>query len=33
MKKVFILPNRYMDSVTLMGVGIKLTDLEGVDGA
>lgn len=33
MKKVFVLPNRYMDSVTLMGVGIKLTDLDGVTGA
>ena len=33
MKKVYVLGNRYMDSVTLMGVGIKLTDLEGVNGA
>ena len=33
MKKVFVIPNRYMDSVTLMGVSVKLIDREGVTDA
>ena len=33
MKKVYILPNRYMDSVTLMYVACCLADMEGVSGA
>lgn len=33
MKKVFVIPNRYMDSVTLMGIGFQLAELEGVNGA
>lgn len=33
MKKVFIINNRYVDSVTLMGIGVELAELEGVSGA
>lgn len=33
MKKVFVLGNRYVDSVTLMGIGVELTDLQGMTGA
>lgn len=33
MKKVFVTPNRYIDSVTLMGVGFEIADMEGVIGA
>ena len=33
MKKVFISPNRYMDSVTLMCVACSLAEMEGVSGA
>jgi len=32
-KKVFILNNRYADSVTLMGIGLELSELPGVNGA
>lgn len=33
MKKVSVFPNRYMDSVTLMGVAFQLADMDGVNGA
>ncbi len=33
MKNVFVMPNRYVDSVTLMGVAIDLTEMDGVHGA
>lgn len=33
MKKVLITPNRYMDSVTLMGIAVELMELPGVNGA
>lgn len=33
MKHVYIIPNRFVDSVTLMGAAIKLTDIPGVIGA
>lgn len=33
MKKVFVMKNRYVDSVTLMGVAIELSELNGVNGA
>lgn len=33
MKKVFIINNRYVDSVTLMGVAVELTELDGIEGA
>lgn len=33
LKKVFVTKIRYVDSVTLMGVAINLTDLPGVSGA
>jgi len=33
MKRVYIVPNRFVDSVTLMGVAIKLTDMPGIIGA
>lgn len=33
MKRVYIIPNRFVDSVTLMGAAIQLTDIPGVIGA
>ena len=33
MKKVYVIKNRYVDSVTLMGVAVELTELPGVTGA
>ena len=33
MKKVYLLKNRYVDSVTLMTVAVELTEREGIDGA
>lgn len=33
MKKVFIVKNRYVDSVTLMGLAVSLSELPGVAGA
>ena len=33
MKKVFLLKNRYVDSVTLMTVAVELTERDGIDGA
>ncbi len=33
MKEVFLLKNRYVDSVTLMTVAVELTEIKGVDGA
>lgn len=33
MKRVYVIPNRYMDSVTLMGVAFRLADMAGVCGA
>ncbi|MEG2604410.1 MAG: hypothetical protein RSB91_05710 [Clostridia bacterium] len=33
MKRAFIIPNRYVDSVTLMGVAIELPAIEGVNDA
>lgn len=33
MKRVYVTPNRYVDSVTLMGVAIELEEIEGVTGA
>ena len=33
MKKVFVIPNRYMDSVSLMGVSVRLIGLDGVHDA
>ncbi len=33
MKRVYVLPNRYMDSVTLMGVAFRVAELESVSGA
>lgn len=32
MKKVYVIKNRYVDSVTLMGVAVELTELPGVTG-
>lgn len=33
MKRVYTIPNRFVDSVTLMGVALQLTDMPGVIGA
>ncbi len=33
MKRVYVLPNRYIDSVTLMGIALRVADLEAVTGA
>ena len=33
LKKVYLLKNRYVDSVTLMTVAVELTEREGIDGA
>lgn len=33
MKHAYIIANRFVDSVTLMGVALKLTDLPGISGA
>ena len=33
MKRVYVTPNRYVDSVTLMGLALSLTELTGVRGA
>ncbi len=33
MKKVFVIKNRYVDSVTLMGLAVSLTELDGIIGA
>ncbi len=33
MKKVFAIKNRYVDSVTLMGLAVSLTEIEGIIGA
>ncbi|MGI6634651.1 MAG: hypothetical protein ACOX7B_05720 [Christensenellales bacterium] len=33
MKKVYVLSNRYMDSVTLMDIALKLAEKEGINGA
>lgn len=33
LKKVFLLKNRYVDSVTLMTVAVELTEKEGIEGA
>ncbi len=33
MKKVFVIKNRYVDSVTLMGLAVSLTEIEGIIGA
>ncbi len=33
MKKVFVIKNRYVDSVTLMGLAVGLTEIEGIIGA
>lgn len=33
MKNVYVVPNRYVDSVTLMGVALELAELPGVSGA
>ena len=33
MKRVYILPNRYIDSVTLMGIALRVSQLESVAGA
>lgn len=33
MKQVFIVPNRFVDSVTLMGTACRLADMPGVNGA
>ena len=33
MKKVYVIKNRYVDSVTLMGVAVEMNELPGVTGA
>jgi FdrA protein len=33
MKRVFVIPNRYIDSVTLMGIALRAANLESVAGA
>lgn len=33
MKQVFVIPNRYVDSVTLMGVALELSERDGIMGA